>query len=719
MAQILYQPQYRVSGTTTWINWGTAGGVVYGGPGEISGTSVTIGGGSGPALTQGTSYDFQILADNGSGTTASSIVTATTLVTSIITGISLSNSNVLNSAASGSTVGTISVTLSSGTFSGSVTVGSGNVTGESAPGATATPGTGSIVCGNTPGAPGIGNTWTISSAGVIALNGTPNTGTSGVTEIYYINHAVYQFNGTSWYGPMTSTSTGATALGSSPVMTPALQFALSGSSTLVTADASLPAGTYVISITASQSGLASYTQNFTITSATSTQVGPAASGTFINADFTNISGTSTGLPQGAQTVTPYLYGVGLGVLYSYSFPAYQNTNFNVGSAQATAIRSLNLPLARVNGFSSGLESQFNGASTASDATLTTWLSFFPTNFSSFFPSNCRVIFGLGGAMSTWTSSGAYAGFCSAVATWFNTHHSGFVWGFEIGNESTTWGSPPAVTTTTYQSYFNAGSVAIKAVNSNFKVIGPNYANSPTGVSAFISACGANCDVICAHSYPGPSTAAAALAGGTSGNTVGTIVGQLINGSMPISVGEWNQNGNPGTGGVNAWQCQYIGAVFNASAILQGLNTSANFQMAANWEIYSDSDYGLVGASDAGGGSVISPVGYFMSQAAAVMYGTRASCVTSTNGSGLSCLAATGGPGVNNFAVMLINPTLATSYTGQVALSHWPVNTTGTATINQWLIGGSNTTASQTTVSVTAGLTASLTVPAASVMILYA
>jgi len=47
----------------------------------------------------------------------------------------------------------------------------------------------------------------ITSGHQISLNGTLLGGT-GVVELYYTGHTAYQFNGTTWFGPVTATSTG-------------------------------------------------------------------------------------------------------------------------------------------------------------------------------------------------------------------------------------------------------------------------------------------------------------------------------------------------------------------------------------------------------------------------------------------------------------------------------------------------------------------------------
>lgn len=166
----------------------------------------------------------------------------------------------------------------------------------------------------TPGSAGSGNLLTITSGGQIALNGvviSAYSPTAGVTELYYIDHTCWQFNGTNWYGPVTATSPGNSTPVTSPVPLVSLSnntlaansasgttvgvlsvttglpsgaigtgaytwtFALSGtnaasfqvaSGALETAVANLATGTYTFTVTATATGVTgSYTLAVTVT----------------------------------------------------------------------------------------------------------------------------------------------------------------------------------------------------------------------------------------------------------------------------------------------------------------------------------------------------------------------------------------------------------------------------------------------------------------------
>jgi hypothetical protein len=61
----------------------------------------------------------------------------------------------------------------------------------------------------TPGSPGSGNVLAITSGAQITCNGVVFAQTSGVVELYYLNHTAYQKNSAgNWYGPITATSSG-------------------------------------------------------------------------------------------------------------------------------------------------------------------------------------------------------------------------------------------------------------------------------------------------------------------------------------------------------------------------------------------------------------------------------------------------------------------------------------------------------------------------------
>ena len=164
-----------------------------------------------------------------------------------LSGISLSNQTIPPSASFGTVVGSVSVTTSSGPFDGAVAIGGPNkssfymdgnnvIVVDTPPaqasysitlsaiqsGAASSPLTKSFVLTTTTQQTGpppmtipvitpgngsfvaLGGTWTVTTAGLMAFTGAGGPGTSsGVTQATFINGAVWQFNGTNWYGTTT------------------------------------------------------------------------------------------------------------------------------------------------------------------------------------------------------------------------------------------------------------------------------------------------------------------------------------------------------------------------------------------------------------------------------------------------------------------------------------------------------------------------------------
>jgi hypothetical protein len=85
---------------------------------------------------------------------------------------------------------------------------------------------------------------------------------------------------------------------------------------------------------------------------------------------------------------------------------------------------------------------------------------------------------------------------------------------------------------------------------------------------------------------------------------------------------------------------------------------------------------------------------------------------------LTTLAVKGGVQPNAFALLIANASTSSAATGQIALSHWPVNTTGNGTINRFEVGDNSHLGTTSTLTVASGLVASTTIPPVSVVILY-
>lgn len=141
----------------------------------------------------------------------------------------------------------------------------------------------SIVASDTPGSPGTGNSLTI-VGGQIDNHGVL-LGGSSVIQLYYIDHCAFQFNGTDWYGPITSGGTGAL-----PLTSPLPTTSLSNSSL----SAGQPSGTVVGTLSTTTGlpsgtiGTGAYTWTYTLTGAGSGNF--AISGSNLQTAIANLSG---------------------------------------------------------------------------------------------------------------------------------------------------------------------------------------------------------------------------------------------------------------------------------------------------------------------------------------------------------------------------------------------------------------------------------------------
>jgi hypothetical protein len=149
------------------------------------------------------------------------------------------------------------------------------------------------------------------------------------------------------------------------------------------------------------------------------------------------------------------------------------------------------------------------------------------------------------------------------------------------------------------------------------------------------------------------------------------------------------------------------AIYSALCLIT-CGTKVNIPIAGIWQVAPDGTYPGV-MSD----GTISPALRLLSRAGQSVSGTAVACNNPSNVQTLACKRGTVGLGV-----LLTNYGSAAA-SGPIALSHWPVNSTGSGVINMWQQSGSNSAGAITQVTVTAGLTSSITLPANSNTILYA
>ena len=117
-----------------------------------------------------------------------------------------------------------------------------------------------------------------------------------------------------------------------------------------------------------------------------------------------------------------------------------------------------------------------------------------------------------------------------------------------------------------------------------------------------------------------------------------------------------------------------------------------------------------------GSGQIYPIGYWYAQGVRNIYGPRWNVPTNTTG--MFTVAVT--PAAGRFGLLLYN-TGNGNRSGAVALSHWPVNSSGTATANVWQMTSAQSGPGQdgrhSTVQVTAGVTATMSFPDPSITVI--
>jgi len=186
-------------------------------------------------------------------------------------------------------------------------------------------------------------------------------------------------------------------------------------------------------------------------------------------------------------------------------------------------------------------------------------------------------------------------------------------------------------------------------------------------------------------------------------------------NTPQGLGEYNMCGDPGAG--ERRMTQVYGAVWNLVGLHTAFLADPNCTHGAIWDWYGDGYYGLVidPKSNPAGLPAFSvvPAGYGLKLCRQYLGGpvARAS-VSATN---LRCLPTSVG---GAFGVLLINYDLSATYSGQITLSRWPVDTTATRTINTQRIDQQHVAPAAGTLAVNAGVTANVSLPPLSITVLY-
>lgn len=433
--------------------------------------------------------------------------------------------------------------------------------------------------------------------------------------------------------------------------------------------------------------------------------GPAATSNFASADFTN--GTT---PAGVSGVTvyPQLFGASTGGMVSnYS----DTTPFDIcsNSTFQGLVRALNLPLLRING------GDWDGTNASN-------LAIFAANASKLLPSTCTLVIG------AWDPNGNPATY-KAVSDYWVANGTIPCNYWEVGNEYTSDANATA-------GPYTPGQQGFHQTNPNFKVGGPAFPGAYNGViSGLLGPNNASTlqffswhdYAYCIGSDPTPSDAQTCLAinagnGGTLGaglmGQAQTVTAGTYAANYPIILDEYNTEctaGNDLRAGTSMGVAALVSTVFNYAA-----SANQNQAWAGIWDLYADGGaaYEMIDLQ-----MNVWPQYYALQQLIAHAPGTMVS--SSSGFGGVTCWATVNG---GKFFVALVNSNSSPA-TGQVALSHWPVNGTGNGTVNVWTYptnvgadytqrGSPNTPGTMSTVGVTAGVTANITIPALSAVFLY-
>lgn len=177
-----------------------------------------------------------------------------------------------------------------------------------------------------------------------------------------------------------------------------------------------------------------------------------------------------------------------------------------------------------------------------------------------------------------------------------------------------------------------------------------------------------------------------------------------------------------------WNCgspadnSYVGALFAAAGYIDALNNAKLPFWPCKWDAQGDGTCGVITATRQAGQyygvtnqQQITPKGYFYAEGVRNFHGPRLQ--VSKAPSQLKVVAVS--PAVGRVSVMVVN-TGPSAQNGTIAMSKWPVNSTGDATANVWQMDSTiklpGTDGKRTTVQVSKGVTAPLSFPGPSVTI---
>lgn len=293
-------------------------------------------------------------------------------------------------------------------------------------------------------------------------------------------------------------------------------------------------------------------------------------------------------------------------------------------------------------------------------------------------------------------------------------------GYEIFNESNPdGGGAPKVPTAQYTPVFNACADAILSVQPNAKIIGPNDSFMATDrIGGLASAAGSRLGAFSYHIYAVDASVSDTDAFNRAISRASSDASRLRAtagaGTIPARLSEYNMDGNP-PGDLR--QLTIKGAVWNALILHSVFVNDSLHTHGAIWDWLGDGYYSQIIDPNNNPRQLtpymVVPSGYMLKTARQYMSGKSVPITTAPSGN-LKTLATVNG---NRVSVWLINYDTSASFSGQIALSKWPVNGTGNGTVKMSQLNQSNATPLVASVAVTNGVTASVTLPPISVTVL--
>jgi len=426
--------------------------------------------------------------------------------------------------------------------------------------------------------------------------------------------------------------------------------------------------------------------------------GPVAEGSFINIDFAKPTG---------KTVHPQLFGAATGGLGNDFFADCTIPNLQ------NLVRSLNLPLIRLN----ALWMYDRSAKALANSFAPHQIANFVSNIGRMLPRNCTVVVGI---QTDDQSYAAMQSYTRALVRYWRENSPIPIAFVECMNE-------PTVPSSTYNACFSGMMAGAKAEDYLLKGSGPptagysgNYTRSLIASQSIESLGLLNYHqyLYCngADSYPSDQqvcqgqtakNSSRAITGGfrAAANTAaGTYAAALpvLCGEYSIECGAWSGEKRTQTP---------VGACFLVSTLMKAAATSPVPAWGAVWDLYNDegAGYNLISSPPA----MICGAQYFtMQRLIATMPGQL---VSSSAQADLVAAWATGND-TGGFGVAIVNAGVSAK-SGRVALSRWPGNSTGNATIRKWELSSASPRGATTPVAVSSGITADITLPPESVVIL--